>query len=89
MSNGGTASKLHIDTDENLLTVIQGSKDIVLISPKYSRHLYADEARLIGVSEVNVSAVDLKKYPRIANMRYLTAHLGVSSGTSILQPSVL
>ena len=78
MSNGGTASKLHIDTDENLLTVLHGSKDVVLISPKYSQDVYADEARILGVSEVNVSAVDLKKFPRVANVRYLVARLKVS-----------
>ena len=77
MSTGGTSSSLHIDTDENLLTVLHGKKDVVLISPKYSRDVYADEARVLGVSEVNVSAVDLKRFPRVANIRYITAHLEV------------
>ncbi|XP_065186743.1 uncharacterized protein LOC135817477 [Sycon ciliatum] len=86
MSSGGTASKLHIDTDENLLSVIHGSKDVVLISPKYSRDVYADEARMLGVSEVNVSAVDFKKYPRIANVRYITAHL--KAGDALYLPQM-
>ena len=77
MSTGGTSSTLHIDSDENLLTVIQGKKDVVLISPKYSRDVYADEARVLGVSDVNVSAVDLERFPRVANIRYMTAHLEV------------
>ena len=78
MSNGDTASKLHIDTDENILTVIRGKKDLILISPLYSSDVYADQSAIIGVSPINTSHVNLLEHPRMANIRYMTAHLDVS-----------
>lgn len=41
-----------------------------MISPIYSKYLYADESRVKGVSDVNTSAVDLEKYPDVMKTRY-------------------
>ena len=75
MSSGITSSTIHIDTDENLLSVIHGSKEVHMISPKYSQDLYTDYSRQLGVLTINSSAVDLEKFPRVMNVRYVTAHV--------------
>ena len=73
MSTGGTSSSIHIDTDENLLCVIHGHKAVLMVSPLYSTYLYSDEARVLGVSDINPQAVDLKKYPNVMKVRYHSA----------------
>lgn len=73
MSTGGTSSSIHIDTDENLLCVIRGHKVVNMVSPIYSRYLYSDESRVLGVSDINPKAVDLEKYPNVMKVRYHTA----------------
>ena len=75
MSNGGTSSSIHIDTDENQLCVIHGHKSVILVSPIYSNDLYADEARTLGVSDIDPKSVDLEKYPRVKNVRYVVANV--------------
>ena len=44
-----------------------------MVSPVYSRYLYADESRLLGVSDINPQAVDMDKYPDFVKVRYVTA----------------
>lgn len=73
MSIGGTSSSIHIDTDENLLCVIHGHKAVLMVSPVYSTYLYSDEARVLGVSDINPQAVDLEKYPNVMKVRYHSA----------------
>ncbi|KAI8480976.1 hypothetical protein Bbelb_390800 [Branchiostoma belcheri] len=74
-SSGNTSSTLHIDTDENLLCVIRGSKKAILVSPVYSNDLYADDANLLGVSPVPADKVDLEKFPRVMNVHYQQANM--------------
>lgn len=73
MSTGGTSSSIHIDTDENLLCVIHGHKAVLMVSPVYSTFLYSDESRVLGVSDIDPKAVDLKKYPDVMKIRYHSA----------------
>eukprot|EP00118_Oscarella_pearsei_P022413 m.259317 g.259317 ORF g.259317 m.259317 type:complete len:300 (+) comp40416_c0_seq4:36-935(+) len=70
MSNGGTASKIHIDTDENLLCVIHGSKTLLFVSSLQSDDLYADDAGTLGVSPIDPTRVDLNAFPKAMNVRY-------------------
>ena len=74
-SLGNTSSKIHIDTDENILCVIKGHKEVIMVSPTYSDDLYADQSNVLGVSDINVASVDLLKYPRVKNIRYVKAIL--------------
>ncbi|XP_078608121.1 bifunctional peptidase and (3S)-lysyl hydroxylase Jmjd7-like [Branchiostoma floridae x Branchiostoma japonicum] len=74
-SSGNTSSTLHIDTDENMLCVIRGSKKAILVSPVYSNDVYADDADLLGVSPVPADKVDLEKFPRVMNVRYHLANM--------------
>ncbi|XP_070541818.1 uncharacterized protein [Ptychodera flava] len=75
MSSGGTNSSVHEDTDENLLCVIRGSKRVLLISPTYSRDLYADDGDTLGMSPIPADVVDLNKFPRVMNVRYIVADM--------------
>lgn len=86
MSNGGTSSKIHIDTDENLLCVIHGHKSVILVSPEYSKDLYTDESRILGVSDINPQSVDMKKFPRVKNVRYQLAN--VEEGDIVYIPNM-
>lgn len=72
-SQGNTTSKIHIDTDENVLCVVKGHKEVIMVSPTYSDHLYSDESEILGVSDINVAAVDLVKYPWVKNIHYVKA----------------
>lgn len=75
MSNGNTSSKIHVDTDENILCVLHGAKTLLLISPLYSHEVYADDTQILGVSMINPLAVDFDQYPRAKNIRYEIAHI--------------
>ena len=70
MSNGGTSSKLHVDTDENVLCVVHGSKTLLLVSPLQSASLYADDSPLFGVSPIDPRRVDFDAFPRAIDVRY-------------------
>ncbi|CAB4040306.1 Hypothetical predicted protein, partial [Paramuricea clavata] len=72
-SQGNTSSAIHIDTDENMLCVVKGHKEVLMVSPEYSADLYADSSRVLGVLDINVASVDLEKYPRVKNVHYLKA----------------
>lgn len=73
LSGGGTMSTAHIDTDENLLCVLNGHKRTLMVSPIYSKYLYADDARVMGVCDVNTTSVDLEKFPDVTKVRYWEA----------------
>ena len=75
MSYGGTSSKIHVDTDENLLCVLHGAKTLLLISPLYSHEVHADDTQILGVSRIDPTAVDFKQFPRAKNIRYEIAHI--------------
>lgn len=66
---------MHEDTDENMLCVIKGSKRVILISPVYSHDLYADDGKILGVSPVPADVVDLVKFPKVMNVRYIVAEM--------------
>lgn len=86
MSTGGTSSSIHIDTDENLLCVIHGHKSVLMVSPVYSTHLYSDESRVLGVSDINPQAVDLEKFPNVMKVRYHRAN--VEEGDIVYIPQI-
>ncbi|XP_031573173.1 uncharacterized protein LOC116307162 [Actinia tenebrosa] len=86
MSNGGTSSRIHIDTDENLLCVIHGHKSVILVSPEYSNYLYADDSLVLGVSDIDPQSVDMEKFPRVKNVRYQLAN--VEEGDIVYIPNM-
>lgn len=44
-----------------------------MVSPIYSKYLYADDARVMGVCDVNTTSVDLEKFPDVTKVRYWEA----------------
>lgn len=72
-SQGDTSSKIHIDTDENILCVVKGHKEVLMVSPIYSDNLDCDTSSVLGVSDIDVAAVDLIKYPQVKNLHYVKA----------------
>jgi hypothetical protein len=81
----GTASQGHVDTDENLLYVIRGSKVLTMMSPLFSTALHADETRIMGVLDQNFGRLDLKKWPRYAGVRYVMAEVNAGDGVYLPQ----
>eukprot|EP00111_Clytia_hemisphaerica_P005460 TCONS_00015809-protein len=85
-SNGNTMSTVHVDTDENLLCVVTGHKKVILVSPLYSHDLYANGARRMGVLDLNASAVDLERFPKVMNVPYYEA--SVEEGDCVYIPQM-
>lgn len=75
LSNGGTSSVIHVDTDENLLCVLHGAKTLLLVSPLYSHQVHADESGILGVSGIDPLAVDFEQFPLAKNIRYELAQV--------------
>ncbi|KAA0172556.1 hypothetical protein FNF27_05911 [Cafeteria roenbergensis] len=70
MSTGETDSKMHIDTDENIMCVLHGTKRVLLVDPKDSEDVYADSSYAIGVSPVDTRRVNHTAHPRAAHVPY-------------------
>jgi hypothetical protein len=70
MSTGETDSKMHIDTDENLMCVLSGTKHVLLVDPKYGKELYADDSYAIGVSPIETRHVNFTQHPLTATVPY-------------------
>ena len=85
-SQGNTSSTIHLDTDENVLCVVKGHKEVLMVSPEYSADLHADNSRVLGVSDINVASVDLNKYPRVKNVHYVKAN--VDEGDMVYIPQM-
>jgi len=77
MSSGGTVSVLHVDAAENLLCLIDGKKELILMEPKYAIDTYMDEktGKEWGASPIDVDAVDLIRFPNVLNTKYYIATL--------------
>lgn len=71
MNSGGTTSAFHQDGYENVITVISGTKTIILIDSKYSEKLYAEENFLFpGVLAFNPDAIDFTSFPKLMEVPY-------------------
>jgi len=70
MSTGQTDSKMHIDTDENMMCVLHGTKRVFLVDPAYSEDVYADASYSIGVSPIDTHRVNHTLHPRAAGVPY-------------------
>ena len=57
-----------------------------MVSPIYSADVYADDTKMLGVSPINTSAIDLEKYPRVKNVRYWVAD--VEEGDAVFIPQM-
>jgi len=75
MSSGGTKSVLHNDDQENLLTLVDGRKEVFLWEPTQASNLYVHEAIRGGISPVDQAAVDMETFPKFAQAKYMRAML--------------
>ncbi len=67
----GTRSSLHWDINDNLHAQIVGSKRFTLFAPEDSPNLYPGRlfAGVPNASRVDLDAVDLQRFPRVARAR--------------------
>ena len=65
MSSGASESSLHFDTEDNMMMMKGGTKQVWMIDPQDSRHVYMDYHDKYGLSPLNVRAIDLRVYPRV------------------------
>ena len=70
-SSGGTSSAFHHDGYENVISVISGEKTFLLMNSSYADSLYADDFLVVaGVLPIDLEKVNLKKFPKFANVPY-------------------
>lgn len=84
---GGNRSNLHFDPEENILTILQGSKSIVLFPPNQTKFLYQNKTKLAKnlQSCVDIFSIDRDKYSLIDKAIYYQTQL--SEGESLYIPS--
>jgi hypothetical protein len=73
MGPKGSCTPLHYDSDYfNLLCVVEGQKEIILIHPKYTKYIYEMDDFLHGSSwsKVDIWNIDYLKYPLFNNINY-------------------
>lgn len=70
-SSGNTSSSLHQDGYQNLLTLISGTKEVLVANSNYAEHLYANNYTTVpGLSPVNPESVDLKTFPNVSKVTF-------------------
>ncbi|CAH1250906.1 KDM8 [Branchiostoma lanceolatum] len=74
LSNGGTASTLHMDNMDNLNCMISGTKDWFLIEKEVTEkwQLHHDDGEEIAV---DVERVDMYRYPALRNIPWWSARV--------------
>ncbi|KAK6171220.1 hypothetical protein SNE40_019455 [Patella caerulea] len=74
-SSGGTNSVIHYDSVDNINCVYRGSKDFVIVDPvKYEGMKLIDRPEG-SYSDIDVDKMDYIKYPTLAKIEYIHAHL--------------
>ncbi|XP_065842446.1 uncharacterized protein [Oscarella lobularis] len=81
ISGGGTSSVLHRDAYHAINCLHNGTKEWIMIHPDYIDSIYKmeeSEFEIGGRSVINVDKVNMKLFPKIANVRYskFTLHPG-------------
>ncbi|XP_041365858.1 uncharacterized protein LOC121380894 isoform X2 [Gigantopelta aegis] len=75
-SSGNTRSVLHYDVLDNLLCVLEGMKEVLLINKTYSHLVEAHGFDQDGMySRVDVDSVNMKQFPRLQKVPWYQARL--------------
>ncbi|KAM9986795.1 hypothetical protein ACTFIY_011235 [Dictyostelium cf. discoideum] len=84
----GSATSFHIDTGDNLVTVIKGCKFIVMISPNDSKFLDFQKSREIEISfnKNDNDGIPLEYHPAFSNCKYIYKTL-LRKGESLFIPN--
>ena len=70
-SSGNTSSSCHFDGYENLLSVIAGTKDVLVADSKYVELFYPESHTTVNIeSPIDPEAVDLERFPRVAEIPF-------------------
>ena len=84
LSAGGGSSKLHYDGGDFLIHQLEGRKRVTLVDPVDSPMLYADHVELYGETPVTPEAVDLSRFPSVAQLSLFSAD--ISAGDVLYIP---
>ncbi|XP_078360551.1 uncharacterized protein LOC144644870 isoform X4 [Oculina patagonica] len=70
-SSGNTSSSCHMDGYENLLSLIAGTKEVLVADPKYVEYFYPRNHTTVNIeSPIDPEAVDLEKFPKLAEIPF-------------------
>lgn len=70
-SSGNTSSSCHMDGYENLLSLIAGTKEVLVADPEYVEYFYPRNHTTVNIeSPIDPEAVDLKKFPMLAEVPF-------------------
>ena len=70
-SSGNTSSSCHMDGYENLLSLISGTKEVLVADPKFVEYFYPRNHTTVNIeSPIDPEAVDLKKFPKLAEVPF-------------------
>ena len=75
IGSAGTKTSLHFDYQDGLLAQLYGTKNLLLAGPRDSRNLYV-MGGYIQKSRVDAEDPDLRRFPRYAHARILSATIG-------------
>ncbi|MCR9073192.1 MAG: cupin-like domain-containing protein [Alphaproteobacteria bacterium] len=64
----GNVTTLHYDTPNNFLAQVRGRKRLKMFSPWQARRLYPCRSKAYNMSQVNIEAPDLDRFPRFKDV---------------------
>ncbi|XP_035685478.1 bifunctional peptidase and arginyl-hydroxylase JMJD5-like [Branchiostoma floridae] len=75
ISSGGTKSHLHMDNIDNVMCMISGSKEWLMVDRQAGANVRLDRHEG-AYSTVDVDRVDMYQYPEFRNLPWWSAHIG-------------
>ncbi|ESO82238.1 hypothetical protein LOTGIDRAFT_170151 [Lottia gigantea] len=75
LSGGGTSSVVHSDPSDNLNCVYRGTKDFIIVDPLKYGELVPFDSEDQSHSLLDVDKADYVKYPGLAKVEFIHAHL--------------
>ena len=85
---GGNITRTHYDSYDNFYFLLEGTKDITLISPKYDDKLYIPKDKkgeYENYLEMDIENIDYKKYPKMK--RVLIKKIKLQKGDMLFIPN--
>ncbi|KAK6187487.1 hypothetical protein SNE40_005500 [Patella caerulea] len=74
-SSGGTNSVVHHDGFDNINCVYRGSKDFIIVDPVKYKDMVPIDRPEGAYSSIDVDKMDYTKYPTLAKIEYIHAHM--------------
>lgn len=86
IGSSGTATWLHQDLFENLYTMVRGSKEITLFTPKESVYPQSRFSKLPNFAKPNMDSVDFSTFPKMKSVQPYVVTL--NAGETLYLPSL-